>query len=474
MAPTKPLVAQQIEACYNIMGIPEDDTAEMTGAMHRGKRSKAWQLKRVFYLTPQVLMNDISSGTCPARLVRCLVVDEAHKAIGNHAYCQVVKELAKYKVSMRILALSATPGTDIKEEMLTSSPSTKREISQTGNYRVIALLCIAGKILTRVLLNRLLPLTEEILPETQCDFRPSRGTTDMIFVAQQIQEKCREQNQELFMAFIDLTRAFESINREALWKVLSRESPVPESHHQGRNSAPYLLCQRHRAFDDHNLRKETTVMVYKAVCIITLLYGSEAWVTYRCHLKTLETIHQHCLRKMLHIQWEDCRTNASVLTEAITTSIEAMIVQNQLRWTGHCVRMPGSRLPRQVLFSQLTHGLRTCGGQRKRLKDTAKHYMKKGHININTWEDMDADRLLWRRSIHQAPAHFETDRLLHEAEKRQRRKEREMSQHLHIFLPLRTSCPHSNKICKSRIGLLSHLRNHSKPLAGVILISRDR
>lgn len=31
MAPTKPLVAQQIEACYNIMGIPQSDTAEMTG-----------------------------------------------------------------------------------------------------------------------------------------------------------------------------------------------------------------------------------------------------------------------------------------------------------------------------------------------------------------------------------------------------------------------------------------------------------
>ncbi|KAK2192917.1 hypothetical protein NP493_20g03036 [Ridgeia piscesae] len=114
MAPTKPLVAQQIEACYDIMGIPQDDTAEMTGAMHRGKRSKAWLAQRVFYLTPQVLMNDISSGACPARLVRCLVVDEAHKAIGNHAYCQVVKELVKYKGSMRVLALSATPGTDIK------------------------------------------------------------------------------------------------------------------------------------------------------------------------------------------------------------------------------------------------------------------------------------------------------------------------------------------------------------------------
>ena len=31
MAPTKPLVAQQIEACYSIMGIPQDHTAEMTG-----------------------------------------------------------------------------------------------------------------------------------------------------------------------------------------------------------------------------------------------------------------------------------------------------------------------------------------------------------------------------------------------------------------------------------------------------------
>ena len=30
-APTKPLVTQQIEACYNVMGIPQSDAAEMTG-----------------------------------------------------------------------------------------------------------------------------------------------------------------------------------------------------------------------------------------------------------------------------------------------------------------------------------------------------------------------------------------------------------------------------------------------------------
>ena len=31
LAPTRPLVAQQIDACYRIMGIPRDDTAELTG-----------------------------------------------------------------------------------------------------------------------------------------------------------------------------------------------------------------------------------------------------------------------------------------------------------------------------------------------------------------------------------------------------------------------------------------------------------
>ena len=67
---------------------------------------------------------------------------------------------------------------------------------------------IAGKILARGLLNRLLPLSEDIIPESQCGFRTSRGTTYMIFVARQIQEKSREQNKDLYMAIIDLIKDF--------------------------------------------------------------------------------------------------------------------------------------------------------------------------------------------------------------------------------------------------------------------------
>ncbi|XP_004476526.2 Fanconi anemia group M protein [Dasypus novemcinctus] len=114
MAPTKPLVAQQIEACYRVMGIPQSHMAEMTGSTQAFTRKEIWQRKRVLFLTPQVMVNDLSRGTCPAAEIKCLVIDEAHKALGNYAYCQVVRELVKYTNHFRILALSATPGSDIK------------------------------------------------------------------------------------------------------------------------------------------------------------------------------------------------------------------------------------------------------------------------------------------------------------------------------------------------------------------------
>ncbi|NWU98325.1 FANCM protein, partial [Upupa epops] len=77
-------------------------------------RRELWTEKRVFFLTPQIMVNDLSRGTCPAVEIKCLVIDEAHKALGNHAYCQVVRELSKYTHHFRVLALSATPGSDTK------------------------------------------------------------------------------------------------------------------------------------------------------------------------------------------------------------------------------------------------------------------------------------------------------------------------------------------------------------------------
>ena len=72
------------------------------------------------------------------------------------------------------------------------------------NHRGISLLSIAGKILARVLLNRLNEHLEQsgLLPESQCVFRKDIGTKDMIFTARQLQEKCQDQDVNLCMNFV--------------------------------------------------------------------------------------------------------------------------------------------------------------------------------------------------------------------------------------------------------------------------------
>ncbi|XP_047528487.1 Fanconi anemia group M protein isoform X1 [Vanessa atalanta] len=116
MAPTRPLVAQQIEACYNIIALPRNDTVEMTGHMQLNKRKTNWITKRVIFATPQVIYNDIKSGICQGDKIRCLVVDEAHRAKGNYAYCQIMSTLTEMGHRIyRVLALSATPGSKVED-----------------------------------------------------------------------------------------------------------------------------------------------------------------------------------------------------------------------------------------------------------------------------------------------------------------------------------------------------------------------
>nr|VZI17162.1 unnamed protein product [Spirometra erinaceieuropaei] len=91
------------------------------------------------------------------------------------------------------------------------------------NHRDISLLNIAGKIFVRLLLNRLNKHLEQgVLPESQCGFRRHRGTTDMIFAARQLQEKCQELRTHLYSTFVDLTKAFDTVNREGLWNIMQK------------------------------------------------------------------------------------------------------------------------------------------------------------------------------------------------------------------------------------------------------------
>ncbi|PFX13645.1 LINE-1 retrotransposable element ORF2 protein [Stylophora pistillata] len=212
---------------------------------------------------------------------------------------------------------------------------------------------------------------------------------------------------------------------------------------------------RDRVFNNRNLYTNTKIKFYKAVILPTLLYGSEAWTTYSRHLKSLERYHQRCLRRILNIKWQDRRTNSSVLEEANVTSIESYIIKNQLRWAGHLVRMPSSRLPKKILYGELSNGRRNQGGQRKRFKDSLKHNLEQCGINPKNWEQLGNDRPSWRSAIHTGVAHSEQRRREHCESLRLARKERHQNASV---VPTSTDfrCPVCQRICSSRIGLYSH------------------
>ncbi|CAH8457779.1 unnamed protein product [Schistosoma rodhaini] len=103
MAPTRPLVTQQLTSCSEFIGALKENIAEVTGSIAQTKRKTIW--------------STYQTGICPANSIRLLIFDEAHKATGNHAYCQVLRILTNPPYThrqFRIVALSATPAADIE------------------------------------------------------------------------------------------------------------------------------------------------------------------------------------------------------------------------------------------------------------------------------------------------------------------------------------------------------------------------
>lgn len=96
-----------------------------------------------------------------------------------------------------------------------------------SNWRGISLLSVAGKAFVKIIERRLSKFAEKRLSESQAGFRSKRGCIDMVFVARQLAEKSRENHQRLLACFVDLTKAYDTVNRGALWGLLGKYG-VPE------------------------------------------------------------------------------------------------------------------------------------------------------------------------------------------------------------------------------------------------------
>ena len=132
-----------------------------------------------------------------------------------------------------------------------------------------------------------------------------------------------------------------------------------------------------------------------------------------------------------------------------------MLLKIQQRWAGHVSRMEDHRLPKIILYGELSSGLRNRGAPKKRYKDTLKKSLGACNISHLEWTTVAEDRSTWRRTISKAASSFESSRRSAIEEKRQRRK---YSAAITPNPEETFTCCHCNQTCQSRIGLMSHER----------------
>ena len=520
----------------------------------------------------------------------------------------------------------------------------KGEKSECGNYRGLSLLDVGGKIFAKILSTRFShQIAEKLLPDCQCGFRPDRSTSDMIFACRQMLEKGREQQQPLSIAFVDLKKAFDTVNRPLLFDILERFGCPPtvlgllRALHTGNTASvrvagatsdPFqvtmgvkqgcvlapllfnvfllaitLLCAQradedqnapgvhlryrcdggafrlqrlkalrktkkmivrdmqyaddaaiitnnatelqheleltddqytrlglqmntdktevlHRRTDNapaaqtisirgntlkevqdftylgsiisnncsldreinnrisrasaafgqltervylnRNLKLPTKIRVYQAIVLSILLYGSESWTLYSKQLNKLNAFHMRCLRRMLHITWQDKIPNNEVLTRCSCSTIHSVVAERTLRWAGHVQRMPEERLPKAIFYSELADGRRSIGRPKKRYKDYLQDTMKKCDIGPGSFEATASDRSAWKQAVRRGISHYETT-LRNRYD--QRRRARHQAQAVAVA-DGDHCCQECDRSFRSAAGLASHLRAHQRAQRG--------
>jgi len=88
------------------------------------------------------------------------------------------------------------------------------------NWRGIALLSTAGKVLASIILNRIKEAVDRLLRQEQAGFCKSRSCCEQVFALRQIIEKVQAREKSVYLNFIDFKKAFNSVHRDTLWKIL--------------------------------------------------------------------------------------------------------------------------------------------------------------------------------------------------------------------------------------------------------------
>ena len=151
-----------------------------------------------------ITMNKASGGDeIPVELLQILE-DDAVNVL--HSICQQIWKTQQWSQDWKRSVFIPIPKKDNAKEW--------------SNYRTIALISHASKVMLKILQARLQQYVNHELPDVQAGFRKGRGTRDQIANIRWIIEKAREFQKNIYFCFIDYAKAFDCVDHNKLWRIL--------------------------------------------------------------------------------------------------------------------------------------------------------------------------------------------------------------------------------------------------------------
>ena len=129
------------------------------------------------------------------------------------------------------------------EERTHNEAAKKGNTSNCNNWRGITLLSVPSKVLIRIILDRIKTTVEQKLRKVQAGFREHRSCVDLINSLRVIIEQSCEWNSTTYMLFVDFEKAFDSVDRCVMWRLLLKYGIPPKIVNLTRETYNGYECQ---------------------------------------------------------------------------------------------------------------------------------------------------------------------------------------------------------------------------------------